>query len=185
MPPIRVLISIILIVAITSYRAGQFPIACLKIIGLAVGVGSCLLVLHLPIVRNAIFGGSKIALDSSEMLKLVFAFCALLGAWLAYLVLINSIRDAILTAPLSLAVLKRQDWWAITIGQLAIFQVLLSLVYWLECSPGNEDFQPPLRAIWVVLCFLTLLNIYTIPQDAALLATRVTPAATSPAASGQ
>lgn len=157
---------------------------------LLVALAVCLVVTPSSKVRSRLVGDSVIDLADPERRKLIFGFLILLAAWVAYLTLVNSIRDGIVaehhailldrsTANLFTPDIinlkagtihrKRFDWWALTIGQLVIFQALLFFTYWLETCPTNKGFVRPLQTMWCVIGVLSIINVFSIPGDAVLI----------------
>lgn len=190
-PRVRVMVAGGLIFLVTVVRLFGDADAKVLAFGLAAGLVACIALPPWLPIRNALVGTSEIELNDAERRKLIFGLFILLAAWVAYLTLVNATRNGILAEhqavlmdrsaavhsyPPAVVEIKselihrmRTDWWALTIGQLMIFQVLLFVTYWLETCPKNRDFERPLQTIWCIICALTVLNVITIPGDAVML----------------
>lgn len=121
--------------------------------------------------------------DKTVAVTLVFGVLGLIGAYIAYLGLVNDTRDAIIRATESAMVAAEtqawsdfdrekekasnswSDWIAMTFGMIVVFVGVLFLLTWMEHNKANEPYRHLLRILWLGALLLFTVNLFSIPPD--------------------
>ena len=103
---------------------------------------------------------------STALLTLALGILGLLGAYIAYLQMVNGTRDTLFqTSDVEAAKNHWADWKVMTTGMIVVALFVLFLLTWIETNNDNLDHRHLLRIIWLAVGALLAINLYSIPID--------------------